>query len=412
MRRGGVLELDRVALDGVAARFGTPCYVYALAQVRHAYASYATALGSRGRVCYAVKANPSRAILNTLAHTGAGFDIVSAGEMQRVLAAGGEPASIVFSGVGKADDELQAAIDAGVGCFNVESPSELRRLSRLASAAGTRVRTALRVNPDVEAGTHRHIATGSDRHKFGIAQAAAVSLALEAQRMPGIALEGLAMHIGSQIVDPAPILEAARRLAAMARELVGRGVALRHLDLGGGLGVGPAAPAIGDYVRALCAAAGDGFSIMLEPGRSLVAEAGLLLTRVVCIKHSAQRSFAVVDAGMNDFLRPALYDAWHDIVVVDERDRPATATYDVVGPVCESADTLGRARRLALREGSVLALLQAGAYGATMASHYNSRPFCAEVAIDGGAAMLVRERESIAGLVRNERLAGAGDDDA
>lgn len=407
VRRAGVLHLDGIGLDAVATRYETPCFVYDASQITDAYRAYEHAVGTRGRVCYAVKANPSRAILAHLARLGAGFDIVAGGEMARVLAAGGDPAAIVFSGVGKTDEEMRAALAAGVGCFNVESHSELRRLAAIVASTGHAANVALRVNPDVDAATHRHIATGSSRHKFGIAQDSARALALEAARLPGITLVGLAMHIGSQIVDPTPIAAAARGLAKMARELRAQGVAIRHLDLGGGLGVGQGAPAIADYVALLLDAVGEDFDIVLEPGRSIVAEAGVLLTRVVCIKHNAERSFAVVDAGMNDFLRPALYDAWHDIVVVDERDAAPCASYEIVGPVCESADTLGHARRLALREGSLLALLQAGAYGATMSSNYNSRPFCAEVFVTQGSARLVRTRETLQDMTRNE-IAGEG----
>lgn len=402
VRRDGVLHLDDVDLGAIAARFDTPCFVYSQSQITAAYGAYADALGKRGRVFYAVKANPSHAILTHLAQLGAGFDIVSGGELARVLAAGGDAAAIVFSGVGKTDHEISAALAAGVGCFNVESHSELRRLSAIASASGQQATVALRVNPDIEAATHRHIATGGSRHKFGIAQEAAAALAVDAARLPGIALQGLAMHIGSQIVDPAPIADGAARLARMAQDLNRQGVTIRRLDLGGGLGVGPAAPAVADYVELLLKATGPDFEIMLEPGRSIVAEAGVMLTRVICIKHNAQRSFAVVDAGMNDFLRPALYDAWHDIVVVDDRNAPPGATYEIVGPVCESGDTLGHARQLALREGTLLALLQAGAYGATMSSHYNSRPRCAEIFACAGQARLIRKRETLAGMLRDE----------
>ena len=403
-RRDGILHFDGADLEVVARRAGTPCYVYSRGLIEQAFQRYSDALGAAGRVCYAVKANPSRAILHCLARLGAGFDIVSAGEMERVLAAGGRAAEIVFAGVGKRDDELLSALDAGVGVFNVESQPELERLSHLAKGAGVTATVALRVNPDVTADTHRHIATGGGHHKFGVAQADVPALARAATGLPAIELNGLAMHIGSQIEELDSIVEATRRLVTLADELNGAGIGIEHLDLGGGLGTGPQAPSIGDYVAALKTAAGDRYRLTLEPGRSVVAAAGLLLTSVVRIKCGAQRHFAIVDAGMNDFLRPALYDAWHDIVCVAERERLPGRRYDVVGPVCETADTLGSDRDLAVREQSLLAVLHAGAYGATMSSQYNSRPRCAEVMISEGATHVIRAPETVADLMRLESV--------
>ena len=401
-RRDGILHFDGADLDAVARRVGTPCYVYSRTLIEQAWQRYSDALGGAGRVCYAVKANPSRAILHCLARKGAGFDIVSAGEMERVLAAGGQAASIIFAGVGKRDDEVLAALDAGVGVFNVESREELERLSHLAAGAGATATVALRVNPDVTADTHRHIATGGGHHKFGVAQAEVPALARAAAALPAIDLNGLAMHIGSQIEELDSIIEATGRLVTLADELNDAGIGIEHLDLGGGLGVGPDAPTIEDYVAALKAAAGDRYRLALEPGRSLVADAGLLLTSVVRIKRGTGRHFAIVDAGMNDFLRPALYDAWHDIVCVTGRERLPSRRYDVVGHVCETADTLGNDRELAVREQSLLAVLHAGAYGATMSSHYNSRPRCAEVMISDGTAHVIRAPETVADLMRLE----------
>ncbi len=403
-RRDGILHFDGADLEAVATRVGTPCYVYSRSLIERAWQRYSDALGDAGQVCYAVKANPARAILHCLARLGAGFDIVSTGEMQRVLAAGGQPGSIVFVGVGKRDDEILAALDAGVGTFNVESQPELERLSQLASDKGVIATAVLRVNPDVTADTHRHIATGGGHHKFGIAQRDVPALARAAARLPAVKLDGLAMHIGSQIEELDSLIEAATRLVSLADELSDAGIVIEHLDLGGGLGVGPNAPAIEDYVAALKKTAGAGYRLTVEPGRSLVAEAGLMLTSVVRIKGGHQRDFAIVDAGMNDFLRPALYDAWHDIVSVVERERLPVRRYDVVGPVCETADTLGNDRELAVRERSLLAVLHAGAYGATMGSHYNSRPRCAEVMISNGVAHVIRAPETVADLMRLETV--------
>ncbi|NND60900.1 MAG: diaminopimelate decarboxylase [Gammaproteobacteria bacterium] len=402
-RNRGQLQLDGVALDEIAARFDTPSYVYSHALIDANWRRYAAAAGAAGSVHYAVKANPCGAILQHLARLGAGFDIVSAHEMRRVLQAGGRASSIVFSGVGKRDEELNAALVAGIGCFNIESVDELQRLDRLAQSRGTTATVALRVNPDVTPDTHRHIATGGGTHKFGIEQARIADVAQLAQGMPGIALDGLAMHIGSQICDLDPIVAATRALRRLADQLRANGLPIHHLDLGGGLVTGDAAPTIEHYIEALREAAGSDYRLAFEPGRSIVAEAGLMLTRVVAIKRNGDRQFAIVDAGMNDFLRPALYDAMHPIVAVAESDT-APASYDIVGPVCETADTLGHQRELSLSPGSLVAMLETGAYGAAMSSHYNSRPRCAEIMVIAGEARLVRQRESFDDLVRHEQL--------
>lgn len=396
------LYLDGVDLGQLARQHGTPCYVYSFSLLEENFRRYSLAMGESGSVHYAVKANPSLAILKHLAQLGAGFDIVSAGELQRVIMAGGRPASIVFSGVGKRDDELVAGLTAGIGCFNIESASELQRLAGLAEAAGTIANIALRVNPDVQADTHRHIATGAGEHKFGISQDAIAALVQQAHAMPSVAVRGLAMHIGSQLADLDPIISAAQRLRKLAEQLRGQGVPISHLDLGGGLATADRAPPITTYIAKLRETVGDDFRIAVEPGRSIVADAGVLLMRVTCIKTNGERRFAVVDAGMNDFLRPALYDAEHEILALEEDSAEQPQLYDIVGPVCETADTLARQQRLALREGDLLALLQAGAYGSTMSSHYNSRPRCAEYAVLDGRAHLIRRPETIDDLVQHE----------
>ncbi|NNF66714.1 MAG: diaminopimelate decarboxylase [Gammaproteobacteria bacterium] len=401
------LSVDGVSLSDIAAEFGTPAYVYSAQQIVSAYRQYDRAFGTHKHlVCYAVKANPANSILSILANESAGFDIVSGGELIRVLQAGGDPANIIFSGVGKMDDEINAALDVGIRSINVESASELMRLDRLAREKKLCVPIALRVNPDVTADTHPHIATGGSEHKFGIPAAQIVALAARAKEMQGVALHGLAMHIGSQITDLQPLLSATKALRQMALELRKHGIDICRLDLGGGLGVSSVAPARESYVSALLDVFkdGDDFEYVIEPGRSMVADAGVLLCRVIQLKQNEQKSFAIVDAGMNDFMRPTLYDAYHEILNVSHSNRAPVASYDVVGPICESGDTLGKNRRLAVREGSLLAIMSAGAYGATMSSHYNSRPRCAEITIEDGKACLTRQRETMADLCRNEKF--------
>ena len=398
---------DGLSLAEIADKQKTPVYVYCGRHIVETYQAYDAAFGQRSHlVCYAVKANPAHAILAALAKVGAGFDIVSGGELTRVLGAGGDPARIVFAGVGKMDDELEAALDAGIRSFNVESHAELHRLNTLAQRKHCVAPVALRVNPDIPADTHPHIATGDAKHKFGISQQQIAPLAAATASLPGIALHGLAMHIGSQITALAPFADAAKRLRALAIELRKTGINLKHVDLGGGLGVGKEAPTIPDYVGTLTKLfpADDCLELIIEPGRSIVAHAGVLVTSVVRLKHGDEHSFAIVDAGMNDLLRPALYGAYHDIVNVDATAKPPTGTYDIVGPVCETSDTLGARRRLAIREGSVLAIMGVGAYGATMSSHYNSRPRCPEIMVESGVARLTRQRETVEELSRNEKF--------
>lgn len=407
--KDGVLHAEGLSVTGLAERFGTPLYVYSRATLERHYRAFDEALGSVPHcVHYAVKANSNLAVLNVLARLGAGFDIVSGGELFRVLRAGGAPSKIVFSGVGKTAAEMTQALVAGVGCFNVESASELHRLSAVASARGQRARIALRVNPDVDAKTHPYISTGLKSNKFGVSLTEAEALYLEAATLPGIHIAGIASHIGSQLLDTSPLVDALDRMLALVDRLAARGVHFTHIDLGGGLGVRyrdetPTEPAAW-AASILPRLAGRGLEVHCEPGRAIAGNAGLLVTRVEAIKHGEEKSFCIVDAAMNDLLRPTLYQAWMDIVPVAARGDEAARTYDVVGPVCETGDWLGKDRALAVREGDLLAVRTAGAYGFTMASNYNSRGRAAEAMVDGERAQLVRERESLEDLVRGEAL--------
>jgi diaminopimelate decarboxylase len=405
VRHQGLLYAEGLALSELAARFGTPCYIYSLAAVRSAYQDYERALRFRpALICYAVKANANLSILREFVRWGAGFDIVSGGELARVMAAGGNPRQVVFSGVGKSSAEIEQALAADINCFNVESAGELHRLSAMAQARGQLAPIALRVNPHVDARTHPYIATGLATSKFGIAHDEALALYRLAQSLPGITIRGIACHIGSQLLDPAPTAQAAQRLAVLVRALAAEGIPLTQIDIGGGLGVrygDEAVPSVADFLRpALEALADRTERLLVEPGRSLVAEAGILLTTVEYIKPHHERNFAIVDAAMNDLMRPALYGAWHDIVAVHTAnaaspDEDLCPPYDIVGPVCESSDVLGSARHLqvTLRAGDLLAILGAGAYGMSMGSNYNSRPRPPEVLVDGQQARLIRPRE-------------------
>lgn len=413
MRRVGnknSLHIEEVALDDIASRFGTPCYVYsrqALATTLTAYrdALQAHGLLERSTICYAVKANSNLAVLNLFARMGAGFDIVSGGELARVIAAGGSPDKVMFSGVGKSSAEIRTALEAEIHCFNVESASELDLISEIASSVGRRAPVSLRVNPDVDAKTHPYISTGLKNNKFGVAFDEAFDLYRRAAALPHIAVKGIDCHIGSQLLNPAPAAEAADKILELVDRLAAAGIVLEHIDLGGGMGVQyraeEPAPSAADYLGPMLKKmAGRREKLLLEPGRSLVGNAGLLLTRVEVLKHGEEKNFAVVDAAMNDLMRPALYDAWHDIVKVGADDTaPGKAVaYEIVGPICESGDFLGHERTLALKEGDLLAILSAGAYGMAMASNYNSRPRAAEVMVDGEAVHLIRHREDISQL--------------
>ncbi len=405
--RDGELYVEGVPLAVIAERHGTPCYVYSRAALTAAYQAFDAAFAGRDHlVRYAVKANSNLAVLNLFARLGAGFDIVSGGELRRVLAAGGDPGKVVFSGVGKTAGEMKLALEAGILCFNVESESELVRLDRVAGEAGVRAPVSVRVNPDVDARTHPYIATGLKESKFGVAYDAAYALYQRAHGLKHLEVRGIDCHIGSQLTEVAPFQEALVKILALADRLEASGVPLSHLDVGGGLGIRysdetPPTPA--EYARSLLAVIGDRrHKLLCEPGRLLVGNAGLLLTRVEYLKQGETHSFAIVDAAMNDLMRPALYDAWHDMLPVRRGSREAS--YEVVGPVCETGDFLGHARKLALDEGGLLAILSAGAYGMSMASNYNTRPRAAEVMADGEQLHLIGERESFATLVSRERL--------
>ena len=406
----GELRAEAVPLSQIAERFGTPCYVYSRAALSESWRAFDAAFAGRDHlVCYAVKANSTLAVLNLFARLGSGFDIVSGGELARVLAAGGDPRKVVFSGVGKTVEEMRQALAAGILCFNVESESELVRLNRVAADCGKTAAVSLRVNPDVDARTHPYIATGLKRDKFGVAYRDALSLYTKAAGLPHLRIAGIDCHIGSQVTKIAPFAAALDKILALTDRLQVQGIRVSHLDLGGGLGIrykNEAPPAPAAYARALLGRIGKRpQKLLLEPGRALTGNAGILLTRIEYLKHGKARNFAVVDAAMNDLLRPALYDAWHDIVPVHKSGRGARGRrYQVVGPVCESADFLGRDRVLALAEGDLLAILSAGAYGMSMSSNYNTRPRAAEVMVDGVKTHLIRERESVSELISRERL--------
>jgi diaminopimelate decarboxylase len=407
-RLDGRLYLEGVALDMLAERYGTPLYVYSRQALESAYQAYIDAFSATPHlICYAVKANSSLAILNLFARLGAGFDIVSGGELARVLAAGGDANKTVFSGVGKTADEMRAALAAGILCFNVESISELHRLNRIAGELGKVAPVSFRVNPDVDPKTHPYISTGLKENKFGVPIADAPALYRLAASLPNLKITGIDCHIGSQLTDLSPLADAADRVLALVDSLAAEGIALHHIDLGGGVGIryhDETPPDLAAYGRTLAARfAGRREKLLLEPGRSLVGNAGLLLTRIEYLKPGEDKNFAIVDAAMNDLMRPALYEAYHDIVAVDER-QTIQKRYDIVGPICETGDFLGFARDLAIEEGDLLALLSAGAYGMSMASNYNSRPRAAEILIDRNEIHLIRERETQSGLMAGERL--------
>ena len=405
--RDGVLQAEMVSLIDIAARFGTPCWVYSRAALETALDEFQQELrGFDSLVCYAVKANSNLAVLDVFARRGAGFDIVSGGELQRVLAAGANPRQIVFSGVGKTAAEMELALRIGILCFNVESAAELERLDRIAGQLGKIAPISLRVNPDVDAGTHPYISTGLKENKFGVAYDEALALYRQAASLANLQVTGIDCHIGSQLLDPAPFSEALDKVLLLVDQLAADGIALRHIDLGGGLGIryrDEDVPTVKAYLQPMLDKLKERrLQVLLEPGRRLVGNAGLLLTRVEYLKPGEVRNFAIVDAAMNDLARPALYGSWHDIVAVVPR-QTTSSTWEVVGPVCESGDFLGRGRELALAAGDLLAILSAGAYSMAMSSNYNSRPRAAEVMVDGGAVHLVRRRETVAELYALEQ---------
>lgn len=408
-RRNGRLHLEDADLGELAALHGTPSYVYSRRAIEAAWQAYADAFAQQDHlICYAVKANSSLAVLNCLARLGSGFDIVSGGELERVLRAGGEPGKVVFSGVGKTAAEMRQALAAGILCFNVESEAELERLNAVAAELGVVAPVSLRVNPDVDARTHPYISTGLRDNKFGIEIHRAEAVYLRARDLPHIDLTGIDCHIGSQLTDLSPIRDALERMLALLDRLNDAGIQLQHVDIGGGIGIryrDEQPPTAAEYAAVVLEQLGDRkLKLLMEPGRAIVGNAGVLLTRVEYLKEAPEKNFAVVDAAMNDLLRPALYEAWQDIVPVAENDAAGTALYDVVGPVCESADFLGKDRELAVAPGDLLAVLSAGAYGFAMSSNYNSRPRAAELMVDGAAVHLARRRETVDELMRGEAI--------
>lgn len=401
--------IEDVPLTTIAQEFGTPCYAYSRDAIRQNFLSYQQALATRQHlICYAVKSNSNIAVLQTLAQLGAGFDIVSAGELERVLMAGGDPAKVVYSGVAKTAAEMDRALEVGIHCFNVESESELALLNQTAAHRGVRAPVSLRVNPDVDAKTHPYISTGLKENKFGIDIKKALAIYQQAAQMEHIAVVGVDCHIGSQLTDIDPFVKAMEHLLALVDELNQQGIQLQHIDIGGGLGVryrDEVVPSLDTYMAALLPLLqGRSEVLVMEPGRSITANAGVLLTQVQVIKANGDKNFAIVDAAMNDMLRPALYDAWMDISPIEVIHERQSKNYDVVGPICETGDFLGKDRTLAIAEGDYLSLASAGAYGFTMSSNYNSRPRAAEVMVDGQQLHLIRARETVADLVRGEQL--------
>ncbi len=407
--KNGRLQAEKVSLREIAATHGTPCYVYSRATLERHWKAFDDAFkGKPHLICYAVKANSNLAVLDVLARLGSGFDIVSGGELERVMKIGAQPDRIVFSGVGKSREEIRHALEVGIRCFNVESAAELERLSEIAQAMNKTAAVALRVNPDVDAGTHPYISTGLKENKFGIPIDDALALYQQAQAMPALRISGIDCHIGSQLTTLAPFLDALDRVLLLVDNLAKVGIEIDHLDLGGGLGVPykdetPPSPAA--YAQALSNRLKNrSFSVFLEPGRAIAANAGVLLTQVEYLKPTAEKDFAIVDAAMNDLIRPALYQSWQEIIPVDADKKGRDGCYDIVGPVCETGDFLGKARVLSLSPGDLLVVRSAGAYGFVMASNYNSRPRPAEVMVDGKKAHLVRERETLADLYRGEHI--------
>ena len=402
------LFIEDIALAYIANEFSTPCYVYSKAAISANFSAYQAALKERDHlICYAVKSNSNIAVLQTLANLGAGFDIVSLGELERVLLAGGDPAKVVYSGVAKTANDMRRALQIGIHCFNVESEAELVVLNRTAAELGVSAAVSLRVNPDVDAKTHPYISTGLKENKFGIDINLAPAVYQRAATMANISVVGVDCHIGSQLTEIQPFVDAMGRLLVLVDQLSELGIHLQHIDIGGGLGVryqDEIAPSAAEYLAALLLQLeGRHETLVLEPGRSITANAGVLLTQVEYLKSNGEKNFAIVDAAMNDMLRPALYQAWMDIQPVTDSD-VETKTYDVVGPVCETGDFLGKDRSLAIAEGDCLCVFSAGAYGFVMSSNYNTRPRAAEIMVDGDQTHLVRARETIEDLVRGEQL--------
>lgn len=399
--------VENVPLAEIAERFGTPTYVYSRAALTDAYMQYADALKGREHlICFSVKSNPNLSILSLFAKLGAGFDIVSGGELQRVLAAGGAAGKVVFSGVGKSVAEMRQALEVGIHCFNVESEAELVRLNEVAGSMGKVAPISFRVNPNVDAKTHPYISTGLKQSKFGVAYTDALALYRKASRMAHLRITGMDCHIGSQLTETSPFIAAAEKVLLLVDALAKEGIKLEHLDLGGGLGIrykDETPPSITEYARALLQALnGRTEKLIVEPGRVLVGNAGVLLTGVEYLKPGEEKHFAIVDAAMNDLMRPALYDAYHEIQPILRRALPARQ-YEVVGPVCESGDFLGHARDLSIEQGDFLAVMSAGAYGMSMSSNYNTRPRAAEIMVDGAKVTLIRAREKVQQLFADEK---------
>lgn len=406
--RGDRLFAEDVAVADIAEQHGTPCFIYSRATLERHYHAYKTALGDAPHlICFAAKANSNLAVLNVLARLGSGFDIVSGGELERVIAAGGDPGKVIFSGLGKTVAEIQQALTLGIHCFNVESEAELDRIDAVAQAMQRRAPVSIRVNPDVDAGTHPYISTGLKENKFGIASEQALDVYRRAATMAGIEIVGIDCHIGSQLTTTEPFLHAIDRLLAMVDQLASEGIQLRHFDMGGGLGVNydqetpPHPTELMQEVKSRFA--GRELTLLVEPGRSIAANAGIFVTRVEFLKCNEHKNFAIVDGAMNDLLRPALYGAWQAIVPVQKK-AGATAVYDIVGPVCESADFLGKERALRIEAGDLLAVRTSGAYGFVMSSNYNSRPRAPEIMVDGANVHLVRQREVLADQLKLEAL--------
>jgi len=405
----GKLRAENVDLIDIFNQYGSPCYVYSRATLEHHWRAFDMALNDRDHlICYAVKANSNLAVLNLLARLGSGFDIVSGGELERVLRAGGNPHKIVFSGVGKTVVEMWRALEVGIHCINVESQAELLRLNEIAGEMNTQAPVSLRVNPDVDAKTHPYISTGLKKNKFGIEIDTAFEIYKQSADFPHINFIGVDCHIGSQLTDISPFIDALKRVLTLLERLKNEGINLQHIDVGGGLGVryqdeNPPEPA--DYVQALKQTLGDlPYKIILEPGRAIAANAGILLTKVEYLKPTSDKNFAIVDAAMNDLIRPALYSAWQDIVPVQPRENGTAQVYDVVGPICETGDFLGKSRRLNIQAGDVLAVRSAGAYGLTMSSNYNSRPRPPEILVNGDSVHLIRQRETLEDLLSLEKM--------
>jgi len=407
--QNGQLFAEDVSVSDIGNEFGTPCYIYSRATIERHWQAFDQAFGTHPHlICYAVKANSNLAVLNVMARLGSGFDIVSAGELERVLRAGGTADKIVFSGVGKSEKELERALTAGIRCFNVESIAELERLNQVAGRCKSKAPVSIRVNPDVDAKTHPYISTGLKDNKFGIDINEALSIYRTAAGMAHIDLLGVDCHIGSQLTDNTPFIDALSRVLALIEQLADEGIAIKHLDIGGGLGIRyqdetPPEPA--EYAHAILEHLGDrDLEILIEPGRAIVGNAGILLTRVEYLKLNPHKNFAIVDAAMNDLLRPALYSAWQDIVPVKQVSGEPERVYDIVGPICETGDFLGKARPLSIQEGDLLAVRSCGAYGFGMSSNYNSRPRVAEIMVDDKQSYLIRQRETLDDLMSAEQL--------